>query len=76
MATTREAALLSLGRHGKVLGGNGHYYGTIIDVHSSGDYVLFDRRGRSRPAWRHRDDLSIHETADWTFRGPPAPTQE
>lgn len=76
MATTRAAALLSLGRFGKVLGGNGYFYGSIIDVHSSGDYVLFDRRGRSRPAWRHRDDLTIHEIPDWAFYGPSKPPHE
>ncbi len=76
MATTRAAALLSLGRHGKVSGGNGYFYGTIIDVHSSGDYVLFARSGRSHPAWRHRDDLTLHATADWDFRGPRLPKND
>lgn len=74
MATSREEALLALGRYGKVNGGNGHFYGRIAEVHTSGDYVLFERRGRFKPVWRHRNDLDLHETSRWAFQGPVKPT--
>lgn len=74
MPTSREETLLALGRHGKVTGGSGFIYGSVAEVHSSGDYVLFARSGRFKPVWRHRRDLDLHETASWAIQVPAKPT--
>ena len=60
---TAEGAKKSLGRYGKVNGAGSYYYGQIIDVHASGEYLLFLRghRGIFKPKWYHRSDVFPYE---------------
>lgn len=61
--TSREEALASKGRYGKVSQSRtGHppfWYGQVVDVHNSGDYVKFKHRSRDA-VWYHRRDLQLH----------------
>lgn len=81
-ATEHDEAMRAKGRYGIVSQtGTGdlspYWYGKVIEVHPSGDYLKFVRReGAGR--WYHRRDVSLHPepTAGVTASGqqpvPPA----
>lgn len=58
--TTEEAKMLA-GRYGKARGSASFYYGQIIQVHASGEYLLFHRGRRFKPKWYHRSDVFPHD---------------
>lgn len=69
MPTTREDALAANGRYACVnqtTCGNEprelppFWYGRIVDVHSSGDYLKFRRRVDDAGRWYHRNDVHLH----------------
>ena len=66
MSTTREQLLHSKDQYGKVDIGAHFVYGQVIDVHSGGNYFLFQRGavGAFRPKWYHRDKLDLHRAND------------
>lgn len=47
-----EDAKKSIGRHGKVIGSASYYYGQIVGVHESGDFLLFQRGRRGKILWK------------------------
>lgn len=57
---TADVAKTLAGRYGKVRGSVGFYYGQIIQVHASGEYLLFQRGRRFKPKWYHRLDVFPH----------------
>lgn len=59
-ALEREEAFHAKDRCGVILGGNGFFYGVVIEVHASGDYLKFDRIGRAKPQWLHRRDVFLY----------------
>lgn len=65
MPTTREEALQAVNRGGIVSqSGSGEagpmFYGRIVEVHSSGDYLKFSRGSSFRDRWYHRRDVHLH----------------
>ncbi len=58
---TAEDAKTLAGRYGKVNGSASFYYGQIIEVHASGEYLLFQRGRRFKPKWYHRSDVFPHD---------------
>lgn len=63
--TDRAEALSAKGRYGRVSqSGTGssppYWYGEVIDVHSSGEYLLFKQRTRAKGRWYHRRDVKLH----------------
>lgn len=66
MSITREQMLQSKDQYGKVDIGTHFVYGQVIDVHSAGDYFLFQRGavGTFKPKWYHRDKLDLHRAND------------
>ena len=63
-----------VGRYGKVNGGAFFFYGQILAVHPSGDYLQFQRGSpaKFRPKWYHRSDVFPHEPQ--ASPGQPAST--
>lgn len=62
MSVTRDVAKDAIGRHGKVPGGNGYFYGQVVAIDLSGDYLKF-RRARAvnfADKWYHRDVVELH----------------
>lgn len=81
MPTTRDEALTSVGRYGKVnqvLGPGGDrgpfWYGQVAEVHSSGDYLKFSIGTRLRHRWYHRRNVHLH-ALDSNTTGQPAALQ-
>lgn len=62
---TKEEALGSKGKAGKVFNGYQFNGGKVGEVHSSGDYVKFER-WKKNPKWYHREQITLHD---------PLPTQ-
>lgn len=62
MSTSRDKALQSKDKYGKVDIGPHFVYGQVIEVHSSGDYIRFQRGavGKFKPKWYHREKLHLH----------------
>ncbi|MBA9869647.1 hypothetical protein D7S78_22770 [Ralstonia pickettii] len=62
MSTSREEALHALNRACKVRQRSGRYaYGTIVEVHASGDYLKFQKGmdGRLKPQWYRRESVVL-----------------
>lgn len=68
-AVDKEQALQARGRCGCVRGGNGFHYGRVVDVHSSGEFLKFDRSGAAKPRWYSRDEVLLYPIA----KTPPEP---
>lgn len=67
MPTERAYALQAVGLFGKFNQRPGQYspfwYGKVVAVHSSGDYLQLETGGsRRRATWAHRRDVHLHET--------------
>lgn len=80
MPTERDEALQAKGRYGKlnqVLGPGGDrgpfWYGKVVEVHSSGDYLKLCIGTRLRHRWYHRRNVHLHPINDTT--GQPAAHQ-
>lgn len=58
---TKQEAIEAKGRYGKTPGGNGYYYGQVIDSDASGNYVLFRRGNKFKDRWVHSKDVTLHE---------------
>jgi hypothetical protein len=58
---TREEALDSVGKYGKVDNGYQFNTGQVVEVHSTGEFVKFARGGRMTPRWFSRKDVTLHE---------------
>lgn len=68
---TREEALASKGRHGTVRQDPRYatgplWYGQVVEVHSSGDYVQFLGGNLKRPRWQHRTEVTLHPLREKT----------
>lgn len=62
VSTSREEALQALNRTCKVRQPSGGYaYGTVVEVHTSGDYLKFQKgvAGRVKPQWYSREDVVL-----------------
>lgn len=62
MSTSREEALQALNRTCKVRQPGGSYaYGTVVEVHASGDFLKFQKgvAGRVKPQWYRREDVAL-----------------
>lgn len=68
---TAETAKMLAGRYGTVRGSACFYYGQIIQVHSSGNYLLFHRGRRFKPKWYHRLDVFPHDALLSSSMGTP-----
>jgi uncharacterized protein YodC (DUF2158 family) len=68
MPTSRDKALQAKGQYGKVDIGAHFVYGQVIEVHSGGDYILFQRGavGSFKPKWYHRKTLHLHAASSET----------
>ena len=64
---TKEQALASVGKSGKVFNGANHHYGHVVDVHHSGEYVRFERI-KMHAKWFDRKDVTLNENE--TAHGP------
>ena len=69
-----EEAKRLVGHYCKVNGAASFFYGQIIAVHPSGDYLHFQRgsAAKFRPKWYHRSDVFPHEPQP--SAGQPAST--
>lgn len=79
MPTERADALQAVGLYGKVnqvLGPGGDrgpfWYGQVVEVHRSGDYLKFRIRTRIKPRWYHRRNVHLHEHQPTHPVSPPA----
>lgn len=61
MPTTREEALVAIGRQGKACDGLDTFAGQVLEVDPTGDRLLMQRgRGaRAQSRWVHRDNLQL-----------------
>ena len=70
---TKEEALEAKGRYGKTPGGNGYYYGQVVEFDASGTYALFRRGNKFKDRWVHSKDVTLHPvTPNVEFSGVPA----
>lgn len=63
VSTSRQEALQALNRTCKVRQPSGSYaYGTVVEVHPSGDYLKFQKGvgGRVKPQWYRREEVVLH----------------
>lgn len=58
---TKQEAVAAKGRYGKTPGGNGYFYGQVVDSDASGTYVLFRRGNKFKDKWVRSEDVKLHE---------------
>lgn len=57
---TKDEALAAKGRYGKMPGGNGFFYGQVVDVDATGNAVKFRRGNKFKDQWVESCRVILH----------------